>query len=202
VKNDEKRNETKATEDGSGEGAPLGGEVTAVPQGKPFSQLVDEFLEKVRQAPPIPGDNRNQLSRFLGNLDFGNLNWEKDERRAREIAMVQLLHAIHNELQEERRARELLAETVRAHEKQLSRYRTGTPGRPGSQHLVLDEFKRRAAKGRHEPTLAQESVVLSKWLAQVHPKAHPMKPRSVENAIRVQYRRAWDKKPKRTRRKR
>ena len=58
--------------------------------------------------------------------------------------------------------------------------------------LVLDEFKRRAAEGLVETTLAEESRYLSAWLTEAHPRAHPMKPGSVENAIRVEHKR-WKK---------
>ena len=81
---------------------------------------------------------------------------------------------------------------------EAARYRTGAPGRPGSKHIVLKEFMRRAKRGDAEETIAAESHVLSDWLREKHPLAHPITPRTVENAIRVEYRRFWSK-PRKTR---
>lgn len=66
-------------------------------------------------------------------------------------------------------------------------YRTGEPGRPGSSHLVKREFQRQVEAGVILPTLREQSEDLANWLSEKHPDAHPIKPRTVENAIRSAY---------------
>ncbi len=64
---------------------------------------------------------------------------------------------------------------------------TGAPGRPTSRHLVANELKRRALAGTLEPSLAKEARHLSAWLAAAHPEAPAMSQKSVENALRSDY---------------
>ena len=73
---------------------------------------------------------------------------------------------------------------------------TGLPGRPGSSHLVRQELARRFAAGHVEPTLRGEATWLRAWLVREHPNAHPITVKSLENAIRQQYRQAAGKATK------
>lgn len=66
----------------------------------------------------------------------------------------------------------------------VSKYRTGAPGRPGSRHLVQRECSRRIDASSLESSITEQGRVLAKWLVEKHPNTTPMKPRSVENAIR------------------
>jgi hypothetical protein len=68
-------------------------------------------------------------------------------------------------------------------------YRTGMPGHPTSKHLVIDEFRRRAAEGQLEATVAAEAKLLAEWLGREHPRAAPATHRTIENQIRGEYRR-------------
>lgn len=108
------------------------------------------------------------------------------ERISREEATLEELHAIRIELQYERQARERLEAQVQ----ELSRYRTGSPGRPGSKHLVIAEFNRRVAAGVVEAKLVDEARILEAWLKETHPQGHPMKTSSIENLIR-EWHRDW-----------
>lgn len=121
----------------------------------------------------------------------------KAAQAEREKAMVEALENVLNTLQamrqgqqEEKEARVRMEQTVRDHEEQLARYRTGAPGRPGSGHLIEEEFERRAASRAIEPTLSEQGRVLVDWLQETHPQVHPIKPRTVENMIRASYHRA------------
>ncbi len=64
---------------------------------------------------------------------------------------------------------------------------TGAPGRPSSRHLVANELKRRALAGTLEVSLANEARHLSAWLAAAHPEAPAMSQKSIENALRPDY---------------
>jgi hypothetical protein len=75
------------------------------------------------------------------------------------------------------------------------RLTTGAPGRPGSKHLVDEEFKRRAATGEAEETLSSEASYLSKWLTRAYPQYPPMTVKSVENAIRPAFNRQRRQSP-------
>ncbi len=66
-------------------------------------------------------------------------------------------------------------------------FSTGAPGRPTSRHLVASELKRRAADQQLEASLAAEAQYLADWLAVAHPDAPPMRQKSVENALRSDY---------------
>ena len=60
--------------------------------------------------------------------------------------------------------------------------RTGAQGHPSSMaNLVAPELARRAAAGETLSTMKDETVALSKWLANEQPQA---KPRAIENALR------------------
>jgi hypothetical protein len=61
---------------------------------------------------------------------------------------------------------------------------TGSPGRPTSRHLVENEVRRRLNAGEDPESLAALSRELAAWLRETEPEMAPMKPRSVENAIR------------------
>lgn len=67
---------------------------------------------------------------------------------------------------------------------------TGAPGRPTSMHLIDAEFTRRIETSRVKPTIAAESLVLSRWLKIEHPDMPRATPKTIENHIRDQYR-AW-----------
>ncbi len=69
-------------------------------------------------------------------------------------------------------------------------YQTGLPGRPKIGHLILDEFRKRVEQSTFRLTLAEEARELRKWAAQEHRDAAPVKPRSIENLIRDEHRRA------------
>lgn len=119
-----------------------------------------------------------------------NLARERSEQAEREATVVEELRAIRSELEHERTARERLEEQVREHEAELSRCRTGAPGRPGSSHFISDEFDRRVTLGELEPTLGEQARVLVDWLLITHPDAAPITAKTAENKIRAAYRRA------------
>jgi hypothetical protein len=75
------------------------------------------------------------------------------------------------------------------------RYRTGAQGRPTAKHLVEEELDSRGRAGQIEPTLKEQAESLGKWLTEHHPQAPPMKPGTIENAIRKQHRRLKPKNP-------
>jgi hypothetical protein len=62
--------------------------------------------------------------------------------------------------------------------------RTGAPGRPTSMHLVIEEFKRRAAAAPLSGTLAENAEALSNWVRQAHPTVPPPSPKTIKNKIR------------------
>ena len=78
-----------------------------------------------------------------------------------------------------------MAEEVRA-----SRSRTGAPGRPTSMHLIKKEFERRAAAGSLDDQLAAVAQSLVNWLKETHPAEPQLTPKTVENNLRVAFRRA------------
>ena len=80
-------------------------------------------------------------------------------------------------------------DTVEAQDEHM-RYRTGASGRPGSSHLVVDEFRRRVSIGEMEETVAEQARVLIAWLNKKHPLAAPIKTKTAETAIRHEFRRA------------
>jgi hypothetical protein len=66
-------------------------------------------------------------------------------------------------------------------------YKTGTPGRPSSKHLIMGELKKRAADNRLAPTLSQQAAELVEWRRRVHPDAPPIEVPACKNAIRDFY---------------
>lgn len=65
---------------------------------------------------------------------------------------------------------------------------SGAIGRPTSIHLVRAQLQQRAQSGEMLPSLKAESRLLSNWLAVTHPHTHQIKPRSLENSIRAEFR--------------
>ncbi|NJM31504.1 MAG: hypothetical protein HC855_16730 [Rhizobiales bacterium] len=68
--------------------------------------------------------------------------------------------------------------------------KAGVPGRPSSAHLVLEEFRRRVSDGELGDVLKIEATILAEWLARTHPKAPPIKGKTVEGVIRAEFN-AW-----------
>jgi hypothetical protein len=66
-------------------------------------------------------------------------------------------------------------------------YKTGTPGRPSSKHLIMGELKKRAADKYLEPKLSQQAAALVEWLHREHRDAPQLTKLSCENAIRDAY---------------
>ena len=69
-------------------------------------------------------------------------------------------------------------------------YRTGCPGRPTSNHLVIEEAETRWQQGRIQPTLKAEAEGLENWLRTNHPFAAKMTAKTIETHIRQRYRNA------------
>ncbi len=67
-------------------------------------------------------------------------------------------------------------------------YRSGAPGRPTPMHLVRGEFDRRCSLESVEATITQEATFLSGWLNATHPKAPPLAPKAIANALRAKHR--------------
>lgn len=65
---------------------------------------------------------------------------------------------------------------------------TGAAGRPTSSHLVEQEMRRRAANGSLAPRLSKETEYLETWLRKTHPGCPRMTQKTIENAIRKEYR--------------
>lgn len=116
--------------------------------------------------------------------------WRREEDRRRDEAMLDELRKIREELQRERRDKEQLEAVILAKNVELARYRTGAPGRPGSKHLVLDEFARIVGLGEVEETLCGQACKLGVWLKATHTLAPPLTQGSIENIIRTEFRRA------------
>ena len=73
----------------------------------------------------------------------------------------------------------------------LAVIRTGTPGRPTPIYLVEHEFKRRVATGEIEAkSCAAQSRILAAWHAETHPNLPRLTPKTIENHIRADYRKA------------
>jgi hypothetical protein len=67
-------------------------------------------------------------------------------------------------------------------------YRTGVAGRPSSKHLAEQEMQRRASHGILCSGVGAEMRELCLWLRLEHPRAPPVKPKSLENSLRGEYR--------------
>ena len=72
-------------------------------------------------------------------------------------------------------------------------YETGVGGRPTSRHLFLPKLAERAATQQMESSLAKEAAWLHSWLLSEHPGAPPATAKTIEEAVRADYRRS---KPK------
>ena len=118
---------------------------------------------------------------------------EINEERRPEVAILSTLKRMAGELETLRKEPERRAEKIRAFNEELSLYRPGAPGRPGSGHLVKPEFERRLNSGRVEANLSEQARVLVEWLEETHPLAHPLTRRTVENLIRHRYHEARSK---------
>ena len=67
---------------------------------------------------------------------------------------------------------------------------TGCPGRPTARHLFMAELRRRDEAGEKCSTIGAEAAALREWLINVHPDIAAPTARSIENAIRPEFRRA------------
>jgi hypothetical protein len=67
-------------------------------------------------------------------------------------------------------------------------YKTGLPGRPTSIHLIRQEFLARAERNETKERLVQEADALSAWLKKAHPAAAPVKSKTIQNALRDEFR--------------
>ena len=70
----------------------------------------------------------------------------------------------------------------------IDQSRTGYPGRPSISHLILEEFRRRAAAGEALPTLAKEAEALRAWADEAHPRLRRPTPGTIETQIRIEHR--------------
>ncbi len=68
-------------------------------------------------------------------------------------------------------------------------YETGVGGRPTSRHLFVPKLAERATTHQMEPSLAREAAWLHAWLLCEHPGAPPATVKTIEEAIRADYRR-------------
>ncbi len=62
-------------------------------------------------------------------------------------------------------------------------YRTGVQGRPTSWYLMETELRRRYAAGETYSTLAKWAYVLNNWLLSEHPKAPPIRGKTITNHL-------------------
>ena len=67
--------------------------------------------------------------------------------------------------------------------------RTGVAGRPTSRHLVIAEYLRRYEAGVALTAIGEEARALEAWLPSRHPGLARMTARSIESAIRPEFRR-------------
>lgn len=72
--------------------------------------------------------------------------------------------------------------------KEVITYKTGAPGRPTSMNLITQEFERRCEVGVTADTITQEAAALAAWLASTHPKATPVKPKTIKNQLAKAFR--------------
>jgi hypothetical protein len=73
----------------------------------------------------------------------------------------------------------------------VTTYKTGSPGRPSSVHLIVPEADRRISTGEVPDSLAAFARSLSEWLKTTHPTAARMKQKTIENRLRE----TWNKRP-------
>jgi hypothetical protein len=68
-------------------------------------------------------------------------------------------------------------------------YYSGAPGRPTSMPLVEIEMERRAKTGEmNKSSLRQEAFALVEWLTTMHPQAHPLTDKSIQNTLAEKWR--------------
>ncbi len=67
--------------------------------------------------------------------------------------------------------------------------RTGVAGRPTSRHLVIAEYLRRHEAGVALTAIGEEARALEAWLPSTHPGLARMTARTIETAIRPEFRR-------------
>ena len=70
----------------------------------------------------------------------------------------------------------------------LSVYKSGAPGRPSSKHLIKMEFEARCQRDETAKSVTLEAIALSRWLAETHPSAPQLTPKTIENQIRSAFR--------------
>ena len=68
---------------------------------------------------------------------------------------------------------------------------TGAPGRPSSMSLVTAKFRERCESSAAKPKLAEEAAELSNWLTASHPEWPQLKPKTISNSIRGEFRRRF-----------
>jgi hypothetical protein len=73
----------------------------------------------------------------------------------------------------------------------VTTYKTGSPGRPSSGHLIVSEANRRISTGEDPESLRAFARSLSEWLKRTHPTAAEMKQKTIENRLRE----TWNKRP-------
>lgn len=67
--------------------------------------------------------------------------------------------------------------------------RSGAPGRPSSwDNIVEPYFQKRMEKEECKNSISKEALYLSNWLSTKCPEAHQIKPKTMENKIRAQFR--------------
>jgi hypothetical protein len=64
---------------------------------------------------------------------------------------------------------------------------TGLPGRPSFVHLVMPEAESRLNAERHPKGISAFSRELATWFEQNHKLKRPLRPRSIENALRERW---------------
>jgi hypothetical protein len=70
------------------------------------------------------------------------------------------------------------------------RRKSGAPGQPTSMHLILNEFSRRATRGRAARRVGEEAAHLLDWFIEKYPLDRRPALRSIENAIRSAHRKS------------
>jgi hypothetical protein len=74
-------------------------------------------------------------------------------------------------------------------EVQATLYETGAPGRPTSMHLIRAEFRARHERGESARSITLEADALANWLSKAHPRAVPVKPKTIRNQLANEFRR-------------
>ena len=172
-----------------------GADGSRLPTNRP-GHAIGRVTGPILKLSDVMGDSQVRIPEApFRRLEQGLEEREKEESnkaRRSEIAEATLkeLMMVRAELQQERLKGEKLAAQVQAHEQELARYRSGAPGRPGSSHLVIAEFQRRATDGQIECSLIEQARVLVEWLGSEHPGAIQITEKTVKNTIRDEFHRA------------